>query len=403
MKHLARHLCNFIDQRIDGTMLMRLILFGTTVFGPLFVQHVSAANRLLIDQVLTNQMVDVRINGKDSIAAITATITKNTDEDIAVVIPPGTYFGPEHKLEAGSYWSCDEITVPFLTSNQSTLDIPVVKYVLQPGSVGTNTELHVLSPPTDKIPRVLDFMVKNGMSHEAKQVAVGIIQNPNLTRDEIDSMYYTSYNNLWTEESVEAEDPIQAFVALKNINVPLDVFKLYTEQVSLVHGLGSQDNAVRKFALSSLVELGALDKRANASLDYRGALMSFLKSSNRSVRYRAVLALQHDPGADVVRALLPFLTDEHTVYFFPSAIMLHSNSRTIHGAVMKTLKRVREEHEDILLPLLKSADYKARLAGIEIFQRSQKEGVKALLKRLKNSDEYKQVREAAAKALSENK
>jgi len=97
------------------------------------------------------------------------------------------------------------------------------------------------------------------------------------------------------------------------------------------------------------------------------------------------------------------LTDETAVYAFQSIFRFDSTSRTIHDAVITTLRGVRDKNEDILLPLLESADFKERLAGIELFQGSEKPRVKAMLRRLTETDEYKQVRDAAEKALTDSK
>jgi hypothetical protein len=360
-----------------------------------------AANRVLIGEAVKDGTVEAEIRGQGSISALSVTLTKKTEGAVVVVVPPGTYFAPESNLEAQAYWSADQVTVPFLAGNRNSLDIPVVKYVLQPGSISKDVLLFVHDAPVDTIPKVLDFMVKNGMSHEAKQLAVGIIQNPNLTRDEIDGMYYVSHSGYmyYTEEAVKVDDPIHAFMALRHAGVALDLIKLYGEQVSLVHGLGSEDAKVRQFAMSELVHLQALDKSVLDSGDCKEALLRFLNHDNRSVRYRAVLGLRNHKGSDIVRALLPLLTDDVTVYAFPSVILGRSTTQTIHGDVVNILRNLRDDYEDQLTPLLDDPDYKRRLAGIEIFRGDASEPVRAALAKLAERDEFKQVRVAAEEAL----
>ena len=389
----------------ETSLLPWAFAFAGILCGALPTAPVAlAADRILIEEALRNRIVEADIRGKGSISALSMVLTKRVKEDVVVVVPPGTYFAPESKLEAQAYWSAVQITFPFLTAERSSLDIPVVKYVLQPGFADKNTVFLIHFAPMDKIPKVLDFMVKNGMSHEAKQLAVWVLQNPNLTRDEIDTKYYKYHTGfmIYTEEAVKADDPIHAFMALKHVGVALDVIRLYAEQASLVHALGSQDSKVRQFAMSELVQLHAVDKTLLDSGDYKAALLRFLKHDNRSVRYRAVRGLKGQKGGDTVRALISLLSDDTTVYAYPD-LLGQSYPQTIRSAVIGILTNLRDRHEDDLISLLEDPDYKTRLAGIEMFRGSQKERVRATLIRLSERDEYKQVRDAANEALRKKK
>ena len=358
--------------------------------------------KVFLAEALTKGIVEMQVHGKNSIEALNVTLTRKSQEDMAVVIPVGSYFVTENKRDIEAYWSTDLVTFFFLGSTELSLDVPVVKYALKPTSPSEETEFFLRTPPTEKIPKLLDLMLKEGLPNESKQLAVWILYNPNLTRDEIDSFYYIRHSGLmfYTEEAVKAEYPVYAFTALNHIGFSLDMFKLYTEQVSLVHALGSQNNTVREFALSELVQIGALDKFFLNSKDFRAALLQFIKHKNRSVRYRAILGLEKNMGHEIVQALLPLVSDETTIYQFPSIIGL-ATTRTISGAVVRVLKHMRDKHEDELISLLQSYDYKERLAGIDIFKGSQSKQVNSILTKLSKEDEYKKVREAAKEALSE--
>ena len=358
--------------------------------------------KIFLAEAIAKGVVEMQAHGKDSIEALNVKLIKKNQKDVTVVIPVGSYFVMEDSHDTGSYWSTDSVTFFFLGSTESSLDVPVVKYALKPVSPSKETEFFLRTPPTEKIPKLLDLMLKEGMPNESKQLAVWILYNPNLTRDEIDSFYYIRHSGLmfYTEEAVEAEDPIYALTALNRMGFSLDMFKLYTEQVSLVHALGNQNNTVSEFALSELVQLGALDESFLNSKDFRAALLHFSKHKNRSIRYRAILGLEGKVGREIVQALLPLVSDETTIYQFPSIIGL-ATTRTIRGAAIRLLKNMRDKYENELISLLQSDDYKERLAGIDIFKGSQSKKVNTILAKLSKGDEYKKVREAAKEALGE--
>ncbi len=365
----------------------------------------GSTKRVSINEALKTGIVDIEIKGKNSIEALTSTFTKKTKKDISVVIPPGTYFVAETNRDTQAFWSTDSLEVLFSTSTQASVEIPVIKYAPVPGIPGKETQFFVEKPPNEIIPKLLDFMLKDGMSYEAKQLAVSVIYNPNLTRDKIDSTYYMSYSGpvFYTEEAIKAEDPIYAFIALRRMEVRLEDIKLYTEVVSLVYALGSQSISVRDYALSELIRLGALNKSFAKSKDFTAALIEFTKHSNRSVQYRAVLGLKEKSGHQVINALLPLITNDSTIYRFPSIIAGNAITRTISETVIEILKKGHKKYEGILTPLLVSQDYKKRLAGIEIFSDSKSEKIKSILSKLSIDDEYREVREAAQRVLQEKK
>ena len=167
----------------------------------------------------------------------------------------------------------------------------------------------------------------------------------------------------------------------------------------MVHALGSQNNAVREFALRELVQSGVLPDSYARAKDFTGALLEFTKAPSISIRYRAVLGLEGKTGRQIVSVLLPLIMDKTTVYNYPSAATGWWNHRTVHQAVVSCLIACRETNEDDILPLLASQNYKERLAGIEVFAGSASARVKAVLLKLSTDDEYQKVREAAAQAL----
>lgn len=390
---------------IINSIFLYFLLSGLIIATLSWPHPALALDRIPIDEALKKQIVEAKVQGMGSIAVLKVALTKKIPDDIIVVVPPGTYFevqDKENEFNFQAYWSTDQVSFQLLKSVQSSLDVPVVKSVLNPGSAASDTQFVIVPPPSEKIPKLLDFMLKNGMSHEAKQIAAGILQNPNITRDEIDGMYYKSHSGFIfsTEEAVTADDPINVFIALKQTGMSPEPFKLYSEQVSLVHGLGSSTGTIREFALTELIRAGSLDKIFMDSKDYKGALLHFLKHPDKSVQYRAVLGLEHETGPEVIRSLLPLLTDDTPIYSFPSILWGQSTTRTLRDTIVDRLKGVRNTNENDLISLLENPDYKYRLAGIEIFDGSKEKKIINILNQLRDKDEYKQVREAAEKALN---
>ena len=329
----------------------------------------EARKKLDLGAAVQAGFVDVEIRGKGSIESLAAKLTKKTKEDVTVVVPAGIYFVTETKGDGEAFWSEEAISVPFLGSATASASIPVVKSALAGGAPGEKTQFFVGTPANVKVPQLLDYMAKQSMSHEAKQVAVAVVNNPNLSRDYLDGTYYVQYNNglaIGTREAVKADDPILAFMALEQAGLYVEDFKLYTEKVSLVHALGSQTAAVREYALRDLVRSGALAESSARGKDFTSALLEFAKDANISIRYRAVLGLEGKAGRQIVLALLPLILDRMVVYRRPGLFLGNSVSRTVHQAVVNNLTVCRETYEGDILPLLMSQDYKERLAGVEV-------------------------------------
>ena len=248
------------------------------------------------------------------------------------------------------------------------------------------------------------YMVRENMPHASKQIAAAVLHDPALARDKIDGTYYTKVTSPinpmgTTQEAVQAEDPIYAFMALRETGIPMQDLKIYSELVSLVHALGSRESSVREFALAELVKLKAADPNFAASQDYVGAIVHFLNHRDRSVRYRAVLAAWRHPQRRVIQAMIPMVTDHTSIYSIPDALGFSPRSRSIGSTVSDILVRHREEYQEDLKSMLSHEDYLLRYAGAKIFSGTRDEAVRSILARLATEDEYKVVRDAASSSL----
>ena len=371
---------------------------------PILANGREQEHRVNILDAIKGGYIDAQISGKESVDKLEVTLTLKTSKKIVAVVPPGTYFVADSKRDIDAFWSTDWVTVTFYPSVKASLDIPVVKNAIEGTPPKKELGFTIAEPPNERNPRLLEFMLKDAMPHAAKQIAVAVTFDPSLTRDKIDSIYYTriiSHPILLphTKEAVSQDDPVYAFIALKKFATSLKDVKLYSELVSLVHALGSSNATVRDFALSEIITLGAINNSFGRSRDYVGALITFTKNDNLSIRHRAILGLEGKSDRRILKAVIPFITDDRVIYTFPGYFMGIGTSRTIRDAAISLLRLQRNNFETDLIPLLSSENYKVRIAAINIFSGVKKERIKSILTKLSKEDEYKEVRETAAKAL----
>jgi|GEM_PF-5632555 len=375
------------------------------------VQAAADEARLDLRDAMEKGVVKAHFRGKGTIDSLSATLSLvDSPNDVTIVMPVGTYLTTSGEREEDAFWSCDSVVVPFVASARRSVDIPVVKAVFKSSTADVKTYFSPTKASSDRIPRLLAYMAEQNMSHAARQVAVGILYDPAMSRDTIDEMYHTRTRSQFSvfdtiTEAVHAEDPVYAFMALEHTGVQLKDLKLYTELASLVHALGSREAPVRQYALAKLGEMDAVNPAHVKSQDYIAALIDFIGSSSRSIRYRAVLALARHPESRVIAALIPLVTDNVPVYHVPDPMgpvgigFGQGTPRTIGRALRTMFGACRSEREEDLMPLLLSPDTQVRRAGVEVFAGSQSDKVKAMLTELATQDDDKGVRDAAEKAL----
>lgn len=359
---------------------------------------------LTITQAIEHEKITVHTQGA-GLSAVRVIVKKITPVSIQITIPIGTYFvnlGDDQDMVS------TEEEVLFLTDqDESTTLVPAACVNLHRSVPEESSSFDIVAAPEqEELRRLIAALEPAKQSEVVTQVSVWIVID-DVSRSELDARYVTR-NPLIPfggPPAASDEDVINAIMLVSQSGISISEKRIYSEKVSLIRALPSDEVTVRSYVEESL------GVQAGQSFSY---LVGLLQVENPEIREAVVYALGRlgDPAA--VDFLVSALNDPRSVVRREAVDSLEQLGEVeglisalsnpdpdVRNDAVGTLRRIGDPMVvEPLADLLTDPEDRVRQSVCyALGSLGNPQAVPALIEALQDPDEY--VRKAAVNALEQ--
>lgn len=260
----------------------------------------TPAEVLTITEATEREGVAVRVQGA-GLSAVRVSVERSIPVSMQITIPIGTFF--VNRGDAQDMVAVEE-KILYLTDQEeaTALVAAACANLFRPIPDDTSTFDIISAPEQEELQRLIARVWTTEPSSVVRQVAVWIVTD-DVTRSELDGRYVrrSSLFPLGGSPAASDEDVIYAIILVGESGIALTEKRIFTEKVSLVRALSSDNAMVRSYAMETL------GVQSDRLLSY---LVQVLQTGTAEIRRAAVYALGRLGDREAVEHIISALDDE---------------------------------------------------------------------------------------------